>query len=63
MTTQKQKAAVDFCFKWLKVPFNGDINNFKEVSEYLSIYLDEAKNIAEEATADYLSFMADKDYY
>ncbi len=63
MTTERQKAAVNFCYQWLKVPFNGDINNFKEVSRYLSIYLDDAKATAEDAVSDYLSFIADKDYY
>ncbi len=63
MTTKRQKAAVNFCYTWLGIPFNGDINNFREVSNYLSMYLNEAKTIAEDATASYFSFIADKDYY
>ena len=34
MTTNKQKAAVHFCEKWLNVTFEGDINNFKQVSYF-----------------------------
>ena len=43
MTTERQKAAVRFCQETLNVPFNGGINNFKEVSSFLSEYLDDAK--------------------
>ena len=45
MTTNKQKAAVHFCEQWLDVTFNGDINNFKQVSYFLSSYLDDAKQL------------------
>ena len=43
MTTERQKAAVRFCQEVFDVSFNGDINNFSEVSSFLSEYLDEAK--------------------
>lgn len=55
MTTKRQKAAVNFCETWVRVKFDGDIDNFKEVSNFLSKYLDEAKNIAEDAVASYYS--------
>ena len=55
MTTDKQKRAVSFCESWLKIQFTGDINNFKDVSSFLSIYLEEAKPIAEDATSSYYS--------
>ena len=55
MTTKKQKYAVLFCEEWLRVKFEGDINNFQEVRRFLSIYLDYAKAIASDAFASYYS--------
>lgn len=43
MTTQKQKNAISFCNEMLSEKFTGDIDNFKEVSNYLALHLDEAK--------------------
>ena len=48
MTTDKQKAAVHFCEKWLNVTFNGDINNFQE-----------AKLTYEEIACEYESYLWD----
>lgn len=56
MTTKRQKAAVHFCEKWLQVPFEGDIENFKQVSDYLSMYLDDAKWTAEELACEYEAY-------
>lgn len=61
MTTPRQKAAVHFCEEWLDVPFEGDINNYTEVSEYLSEYLQEAKNLCEEITCEYEAYLQDLD--
>ena len=36
MTTNRQKAAVHFCEQWLNIDFNGDINNFNQVSAFLA---------------------------
>lgn len=55
MTTNKQKSAIKFCEFWTKVEFTGDIHSFKEVSNYLSIYLDTAKAISEDAISSYYS--------
>lgn len=55
MTTKRQKAAVNFCEEVLNVTFKGNINNFNEVSEFLSIYLDQAKVIANDAIESYNS--------
>lgn len=57
MTTNRQKAAVHFCEQWLNITFEGDINNFQQVSYFLSIYLDEAKEIANDACASYWSMI------
>ena len=43
MTTDKQKATVHFCEQWLNVTFEGDINNFRQVNNFLSEYLEDAK--------------------
>ena len=61
MTTKRQKAAVNFCEEWLKVTFEGDINNFKEVSNFLSQHLDNAKNLAQEIACEYEAYIADLD--
>lgn len=55
MTTNRQKVAVRFCETWLNISFTGDINNFKEVSKFLSNHLDYAKSICEDAFSSYYS--------
>lgn len=50
MTTDRQKRAVRFCEKWLHIVFNGDIDNFNEVSVFLSKHLDNAFMREEEAS-------------
>lgn len=59
MTTDRQKAAVHFCEQWLNVTFEGDINNFKQVSYFLSIYLDDAKQLYDEIRYEYESYLWD----
>lgn len=59
MITNKQKAAVHFCEKWLNVVFKGDINNSQQVSYFLSIYLDDAKQIYDEIRCGYESYLWD----
>lgn len=55
MTTKKQKSAINFCEEVLNISFNGNINNFNEVSEFLDTYLEQAKVIAEDAIESYYS--------
>lgn len=57
MTTPRQKAAVHFCEQWLNVTFEGDINNFNEVSEFLSEYLEDAKITATEISCEYEAYL------
>lgn len=57
MTTERQKKAVRFCEQWLHVEFKGDINDFHEVSSFLSEYLDEAKNLAEDVACEYEAYL------
>lgn len=59
MTTNRQKAAVHFCEQWLHVTFEGDINDFQQVSHFLSIYLDEAKSLYNEVRCEYESYLWD----
>ena len=61
MTTKRQRDAVHFCEKWLKVPFEGDINNFNQVSNYLSEYLEDAKEFATEISCEYQAYIDDLD--
>ena len=63
MTTKRQKEAVHFCEEWLDISFEGDINNFNQVSNFLSMYLDSAKSYFNDAVESYYSFILDKDYY
>ena len=44
-STEKQKSAVKFVEEWLNITFTGNINDFYEVSDFLSEYLDEAKQM------------------
>ncbi len=55
MTTERQKDAVAFCEEWLNVEFKGDINNFNEVSSFLSLHLDVAKAVYDDAVMSYYS--------
>lgn len=59
MTTNKQRAAVHFCERWLNVTFEGNINDFQQVSYFLSIYLDEAKSLYDEVRCEYESYLWD----
>lgn len=59
MTTNKQRAAVYFCEQWLNVTFEGNINDFQQVSYFLSIYLDEAKSLYDEVRYEYESYLWD----
>ena len=59
MTTSRQKAAVHFCEQWLNVTFNGDINNFQQMSNFLSEYLEEAKNLYDEVKYEYEAYLWD----
>lgn len=56
-TTKRQKAAVEFCEMWLQIEFDGDRDNFREVSSFLSQHLDTAKNIAREIQCEYEGYM------
>ena len=59
MTTGRQKATVHFCEQWLNITFNGDINNFQQVSNFLSEYLEDAKNLYEEVKCEYEAYLWD----
>ena len=59
MTTDRQKRAVYFCEQWLNVTFNGDINNFQQVSNFLSEYLKEAKITYSLIACEHESYLRD----
>lgn len=54
-STEKQKRAVHFVEFWCDIEFKGDIDNFYKCSKFLESYLDEAKDIAQDAAASYYS--------
>ena len=58
MTTDKMKRAIEFCEQWC-TKFNGDINNYQEVSAFLSKYLKIAK---EEAALNYNNWVIEHGY-
>lgn len=41
--TPRQKGAINFIESMLDITFNGDINNYNQVSTFIGLYLDEAK--------------------
>lgn len=57
-STEKQRRAVSFVEEWCNVSFEGNINDFYEVSDFLADYLDTAKEIASDAAASYWSMLA-----
>ena len=59
-STPKQKGAVKFVEEWLNITFTGNINDFYEVSDFLSEYLDEAKQMYDEAYSEYSSYVWSK---
>ena len=59
-STPKQKGAVKFVGEWLNITFTGNINDFYEVSDFLSEYLDEAKQMYDEVYNEYTSYIFSK---
>lgn len=58
MTTKRQRAAVRYCENMLDIKFNGDINNFNQVSSFLNQYLEEAKVREEDILQCYDDYFA-----
>ena len=61
MTTDKQKAAVEFCEQWLDITFKGNIEDKHQVSIFLSEYLQEAKDLYDEIRCEYESYLWELD--
>ena len=59
-STPKQKGAVKFVEEWLNITFTGNINDFYEVSDFLSEYLEEAKQMYDEVYNEYTSYIFSK---
>ena len=57
MTTNKQKADVQFCEQWLDITFEGNIEDKHQVSMFLSEYLQEAKDLYNEIRCEYESYL------
>lgn len=52
-STLRQIAAVHFCESILNIQFTGDINNKVQCSNFLSIYLADAKQLYVELSCEY----------
>lgn len=61
MTTPRQKAAIKFCEKWLDIEFTGNIDDKFQVSEFLSEYLQEAKDLYDELVCEYEAYLWELD--
>ena len=48
MTTKRQRASVRYCDNIIYIKFNGDINNFNQVSKFLDYYLESARTREED---------------
>lgn len=56
-STPRQKTAINFCEQWLDIKFCGNIEDFYDCSEFLSEYLDNAKEVASDAESSYFSML------
>lgn len=56
-TTPRQKRAVHFCEELLHIPFEGDLEDSHQVSNFLSKYLADAKNLYEEIACEYEAYL------
>ena len=61
MTTDRQKAAVQFCEQWLDITFEGNIEDKYQVSIFLSEYLQEAKDLYNEIRCEYEAYLWELD--
>ena len=52
-STPKQRGALTFCEGVLGIQFEGNRYDFYDVSDFLSEYLEEAKQVARELTCSY----------
>ena len=59
MTTNRQKAAVNFCEQWLNVTFEGNIEDKHQVSIFLQEYLQEANDLYNEIKCEYEAYLCD----
>lgn len=60
-STPKQRGALTFCESVLDIQFEGNRYDFYDVSDFLSEYLEEAKQVARELTCSYSSYMWNHD--
>lgn len=60
-STPKQRGALAFCEGVLGIQFEGNRYDFYDVSDFLSEYLEEAKQVARELTCSYSSYMWNHD--
>ena len=61
MTTNRQKSAIHFCEQLLHISYVGDIEDKDSISQFLSIHLENAKDIYEELKCEYEAYLWDMD--
>ena len=54
-STEKQKRTVSYIEQTLDIKFDGNIEDFYEVSDFIGDYLDEAKSLYQDACESYYS--------
>lgn len=60
-STERQKAAVEFCEEILNIKFTGNIESFEHCSKFLSHFLNDAKRTYEELRCEYESYIESLD--
>lgn len=55
-STQRQRDAVEFCEEMLGVIFEDNIESSTDCSDFLTMYLDDAKEAYEESQCEYGEF-------
>lgn len=58
-STKKQQEAVKYCEEWLYIEFDGNIEDFNDCSQFLDIYLEEAKQTEMELRCEYKAYIWD----
>lgn len=58
-STKKQQEAVKYCEEWLYIEFDGNIEDFNDCSQFLDIYLEEAKQTEMELRCEYEAYIWD----
>lgn len=59
-STEKQRKAVKYCEEFLYIEFEGNIMSARDCSEFLNLYLEEAKDRERELYCEYSAYIWEK---